>query len=399
MKDLLYNFFISEDQIMKEITKNIYNVGASSHNVDLFESHFVVPNGMAYNSYLIIDEKITLIDGVDELVVDEWLDNIEKVLNGKEINYLVVQHMEPDHSASIFALMKKHPNITVVGGDLTFVMLHNYFRDLELKNKLVIKEGDVLSLGQHSLKFVFAPMVHWPEVFISYELSEKILFSADAFGKFGALDADEEWACEARRYYFGIVGKYGFQVQNLLKKLAGVEVNKICSLHGPILEENLGYYLSLYDTWSKYEGEVDGVFIAYTSVYGHTRAVALEIAEKLKAKGVRVSVSDLARSDMWENVEDAFKYKKIVLATTTYNMSIFPYMNELLTNLEERNYQNRVVGLVENGSWAPQAGRIMKDRLSKMKNMTILEPVVHIMSSKSKANDDEINALVEALSK
>ena len=385
---------------MLKVGNDIYYVGASSRNLDLFESHFIVPNGMAYNSYIIMDEKIAIFDGVDKLVGDEWIKNIKEVLGNRKPDYLIMQHMEPDHSATALKLIELYPDITVVGGDMSFVMFSNYFRGVTLKNKLLVHEGDELSLGKHLLKFLSAPMVHWPEVFVTYDETEKALFSADAFGKFGAFDFEEDWACEARRYYFGIVGKYGLQVQMLLKKLAGKELNAIYPLHGPVLKENLSYYLGLYNKWSKYEPEAEGVFIAYTSVYGHTKEVVEEIAEKLKAKGCpKVSMADLAREDIWECVEDCFKYGKIIFATTTYNMSIFPHMNELLTALIERNYQNRRVGFVQNGSWAPVSGKLMKEKLSVCKNIEFVEPMVQLVSSKSKANEAEIDALVEAMLK
>lgn len=385
---------------MLKVGNEIYYVGASSHDVDLFESHFIVPNGMAYNSYIIKDEKIAILDSADKIVQKEWLKNVKEVLGNRKPDYLIIQHMEPDHSASLLELIKLYPDVTVVAGEMAFVMFHNYFRNAELKNKLVIKEGDELSLGKHILKFFAAPMVHWPEVFVTYDMTEKALFSADAFGKFGAFDYEEDWACEARRYYFGIVGKYGLQVQMLLRKLSGAELKCIYPLHGPILKENLGYYLGLYDKWSKYEPEADGVFIAYTSVYGHTKEVVEEIAEKLKAKGCpKVSIFDIARDDIWEAVEDCFKYGKIIFATTTYNMSIFPYMNELLTALVERNYQNRRIGFVQNGSWAPISGKLMKEKLASCKNLEFVEPMVQLVSSKSEANEKEIDALVEAMLK
>ena len=385
---------------MLKVKENIYYVGASDRHLDLFESHFIVPNGMAYNSYIILDEKIAVMDSIDEKLGDEWLKNVKEVLGGRRPDYLVIHHMEPDHSANIFKLVEEYPDITLIGGEMTFNMLANFHRGKAFKNKLVIKEGDELSLGKHTLKFFFAPMVHWPEVFVSYEKSEGILFSADAFGKFGAFDYEEDWACEARRYYFGIVGKYGLQVQMLLRKVANLDIKVICPLHGPILKENLGYYLGLYDKWSKYEPEVDGVFIAYTSVYGHTKAIALEIAEKLRAKGCpKVSICDLSREDMYEAVEDAFKYGKIVLGTTTYNMSIFPHMHDFLTALVERNWQNKKVGFIQNGSWAPVSGKLMKEKLAACKNIDFVEPMVNLVSSKSDANEKEIDALVEAMLK
>ena len=385
---------------MLKVGNEIYYVGASSHDLDLFESHFIVPNGMAYNSYVILDEKIAIIDGCDALVQDEWLKNVKEVLGDRKPDYIIIQHMEPDHSAPLMKLIELYPDVTVMAGEMAFTMFNNFFRGNNLKNKVVLKEGDELSLGKHVLKFFAAPMVHWPEVFVTYDKTEKALFSADAFGKFGAFDYEEDWACEARRYYFGIVGKYGIQVQMLLRKLSAVELNVIYPLHGPILKENLSYYLGLYDKWSKYEPEAEGVFIAYTSVYGHTKAVVEEIAEKLKAKGCpKVSMADLAREDIWECVEDCFKYGKIIFATTTYNMSMFPYMHELLTALVERNYQNRRIGFVQNGSWAPVSGKLMKEKLSGCKNLEFVEPMVNLVSSKSEVNETEIDALVEAMLK
>lgn len=385
---------------MLKVGNDIYYVGASSRDLDLFESHFIVPNGMAYNSYVILDEKIAVLDGADVIVEEQWLKNVKEVLGNRKPDYFIVQHMEPDHSASLTKLIELYPDVTVLASEMAFNMFANFFRGVELKNKIVLQEGMELSLGKHNLKFFSAPMVHWPEVFVTYDMSEKALFSADAFGKFGVFDYEEDWACEARRYYFGIVGKYGLQVQILLRKLSSLEVKCIYPLHGPILKENLSYYLGLYDKWSKYEPEAEGVFIAYTSVYGHTKAVVEEIAEKLKAKGCpKVSMADLAREDIWECVEDSFKYGKIIFATTTYNMSIFPYMNELLTALVERNYQNRRVGFVQNGSWAPVSGKLMKEKLSACKNIEFVEPMVQLVSSKSKANEAEIDALVEAMLK
>lgn len=385
---------------MLKVGNDIYYVGASSHDIDLFESHFIVPNGMAYNSYIIKDEKIAILDSCDAIVQKEWLKNVKEVLGDKKPDYLIVQHMEPDHSASLMKLIELYPDVTVMMGEMAFNMFHNYFRGVELKNTVTLTEGMELSLGKHTLKFFAAPMVHWPEVFVTYDMGEKALFSADAFGKFGAFDYEEDWACEARRYYFGIVGKYGLQVQMLLRKLGAVELKTIYPLHGPILKENLSYYVGLYDKWSKYEPEAEGVFIAYTSVYGHTKAVVEEIAEKLKAKGCpKVSMADIAREDIWEAVEDSFKYGKVIFATTTYNMSLFPYMNELLTALVERNYQNRRVGFVQNGSWAPVSGKLMKEKLAGCKNLEFVEPMVQLVSSKSEANEKEINALVEAMLK
>ncbi len=379
------------------ISNSIFYVGASSYEDKLFEAHFAIPNGMSYNSYVIFDNKIAIMDAVDKVVVTDWLDNIKDVLKDKKPDYLIVQHVEPDHTAGIIQLLDIYPDTIIVGSDMTFRMLSNFFRDTEFKNKLVIKDGDELSLGEHTLKFISAPMVHWPEVFVSYENKEQILFSVDAFGKFGALDQNDEWACEARRYYFGIVGKYGAQVQALFSKLANYPIKKICSLHGPIIDENLAEVLQLYKTWSSYSSEVDGVFIPYTSVYGNTEKVVKEVAKKLSDNGVKVSIANLSDYDLFEAVEDCFKYSKIIFATTTYNMSIFPFMNELLTCLSERNFQNKKVGIIENGSWAPTAGKIIKDKLLSLKNIEIVEPMVHIVSSRSKKNSQEIDDLVEAM--
>ena len=382
-----------------DITKDIYYVGVNDHQIDLFEGQYVVPNGMAYNSYIIMDEKIAIIDSVDINFTHEWLDNIERVLNGKKPDYFIVQHMEPDHSANIMNLLKVYPNLTVVGNDKTFKMMNNFFGEAP-NNTLVVKNMDSLSLGKHNLTFVFAPMVHWPEVMVTYDACDKVLFSADGFGKFGALDVEEDWACEARRYYFGIVGKYGVQVQSLLKKASSLDIKIICPLHGPVLKENLEYYLNLYNTWSSYQAESEGILIAYTSVYGNTKKAVLELAEKLKANGCpKVVVSDLARTDMAEAVEDAFRYNKIVLATTTYNASIFPFMNAFIEHLVERNYQNRTIGFIENGSWAPLAAKIMKEKLEGCKNLTFVDPVVKINSGLSEENHQQIEELCQNLTK
>ena len=381
------------------ITKDIYYVGVNDHQIDLFEGQYVVPNGMAYNSYVIMDEKIAVVDSVDINFTHEWLDNIERVLNGKKPDYFIVQHMEPDHSANIMNLLKVYPDLTVVGNDKTFKMMNNFFGEAP-SNTLVVKNMDTLSLGKHNLTFVFAPMVHWPEVMVTYDAYDKVLFSADGFGKFGALDVEEDWACEARRYYFGIVGKYGVQVQSLLKKASSLDIKIICPLHGPVLKDNLEYYLKLYNTWSSYQAESEGILIAYTSVYGNTKKAVLELAEKLKANGCpKVVVSDLARTDMAEAVEDAFRYNKLVLATTTYNASIFPFMNTFIENLVERNYQNRTIGFIENGSWAPLAAKIMKEKLEGCKNLTFVEPVVKINSGLSEENHQQIEELCQSLTK
>lgn len=344
-----------------EITKDIRYVGVNDHEVDLFEGQYVVPNGMAYNSYVILDEKIAVMDTVDRNFTHEWLDNIAAVLGGRKPDYLVVQHMEPDHSANIANFMKIYPEATVVSSEKAFVMMQNFFGTDFADGRIVVKEGDTLNLGKHTLTFVAAPMVHWPEVIVTYDSTDKVLFAADGFGKFGANDVEEDWACEARRYYIGIVGKYGAQVQALLKKASGLEIEKICPLHGPVLTENLGYYLNLYNTWSSYGVESEGIVIAYTSVYGNTKRAVEVLEEKLKAKGCpKVVVCDLARCDMAEAVEDAFRYGRLVLATTTYNADIFPFMKEFIHHLTERNFQNRTIGLIENGSWAPLAAKTMK---------------------------------------
>ena len=370
---------------MKKVTNDIFYVGVNDHQVDLFEGQYVVPNGMAYNSYVIIDEKIAVVDTVDKNFTHEWLDNVAEVLGDKKPDYLIVQHMEPDHSANIMNFLKVYPNTVVVGNLKTFKMIEQFF-GVNLDNKYIVNDMDSLSLGKHTLTFVFAPMVHWPEVMVTYDSFDKVLFSADGFGKFGALDVEEEWACEARRYYIGIVGKYGTQVQALLKKAATLDIQIICPLHGPVLTENLGYYINLYDIWSKYEVETEGIVIAYTSVYGNTKTAVLELAEKLKSKGCpKVVVNDLARCDMAEAVEDAFRYGKLVLATTTYNSEIFPFMREFINHLVERNYSNRTVALIENGSWAPTAARVMKQMFDKSKNITFAENTVKILSS---LNDD-----------
>ncbi len=382
-----------------KITNDILYVGVNDRNVDLFEGQYVVPNGMAYNSYVIQDDKIAVMDTVDRHFGAQWLENLSNVLNGRTPDYLIVQHMEPDHSANIFNFISKYPNATVVGNAKTFVMIKNFFGS-EPTNKLVVSDGQTLNLGKHTLTFVFAPMVHWPEVMVTYDSTDKVLFSADGFGKFGALDANEDWACEARRYYFGIVGKYGLQVQNLLKKAAALDIQKICPLHGPVLTDNLGYYLNLYNIWSSYGVECDGVFIAYTSVYGHTKQAAELLKEELVKRGCpKVSTTDLARDDMAEAVEDAFKYGKLVLATTTYNMDIFPFMREFIEHLSERNYQNRTIAIIENGSWAPNAARVIKGMLEKSKNITFAEPTVTITSALSGQNRADIARLAIELTK
>lgn len=384
--------------MISKVTNSIIYVGANDHDVDLFEGQYVVPNGMAYNSYVILDNKIAVMDTIDQSKTREWLYNVEQALEGRVPDYLIVQHMEPDHSASIEAFVNKYPHATVVGNTKTFAMIGQFFPGLKMEHTLAVREGDTLSLGSHTLNFVFAPMVHWPEVMMTYESSEKILFSADGFGKFGALDVEEDWACEARRYYFGIVGKYGKQVQNVLKKAAGLEISVICPLHGPVLTENLGYYLNLYDTWSSYRPETDGVCICYTSVYGHTKAAAELLYEKLTALGVpEVALNDLARCDMPEAVEDAFRYDKLVLATTTYNSDIFPFMKTFIEHLLERGYQSRTIAFIENGSWAPQANKVMKKAFENSKDITIAKNNVTIMSAMNDETREQITALAEEL--
>lgn len=382
------------------VTKDIFYVGVNDRSIDLFEGQYTVPNGMAYNSYVIADEKIAVTDTVDAAFCGEWLGNISEVLGGKNPDYLIVQHMEPDHSANIVNFIEKYPDTTVVANTKAFDMMENFFDASEIKNRLVVKDGDALCLGKHTLTFVFAPMVHWPEVMVTYDAYDKVLFSADAFGKFGALDTDEDWACEARRYYIGIVGKYGAQVQALLKKAKALDIEKICPLHGPILTENLGYYINLYDIWSSYGVESEGVMIAYTSVYGHTKKAAEMLAEKLKEAGCKKMVlSDLARTDMAENVEDAFRYGKLVLATTTYNGDIFPFMKQFIDHLTERNFQNRTVGIIENGSWAPMAAKIIRQMLEKSKNISFTDTTVTIKSGIKEQNIEQIGALAKELCK
>lgn len=382
------------------ITDDILYVGVNDHNIDLFEGHYIVPNGMAYNSYVINDEKIAVMDTVDAAFGDEWLKNIADVLNGATPDYLIVQHMEPDHSANIQKFLEVYPNTKVVGNAKTFTMIGNFFRDLKLadENKLEVKNKDTLTLGKHELTFVFAPMVHWPEVMVTYDSKDKVLFSADGFGKFGALDVEEDWDCEARRYYVGIVGKYGAQVQNLLKVAATLDIQTICPLHGPVLTENLEHYIGQYNTWSSYGTESEGVMIAYTSVYGNTKKAVELLAEKLKEKGCpKVVVTDLAREDMAEAVEDAFRYGKIVLASTTYNGDVFPFMKTFIEHLTERNYQNKTIGLIENGSWASMAGKVMRGMFEKSKNITWLETSVKIMSSMDEQNKADIEKMAEEL--
>ncbi len=380
------------------ITNDIKYVGVNDRKIDLFEGQYVVPNGISYNSYVIIDEKIAVMDTVDANFTHEWLDNIQNTLGAKKPDYLIIQHMEPDHSANIVNFLNAYPEAKIVSSAKAFVMMKNFFGKDFSDKQVVVGEGETLCLGKHTLTFVTAPMVHWPEVIVTYDSCDKVLFSADGFGKFGALDADEEWACEARRYYIGIVGKYGAQVQSLLKKAAGLDIQTICPLHGPVLTENLGYYLGLYNTWSSYQVEEEGIVIAYTSVYGNTKKAVLQLADKLRANGCpKVVVNDLARCDMAEAVEDAFRYSKLVLATTTYNAEIFPFMREFINHLTERNYSNRTVAFIENGSWAPMAAKVMKGMLEKSKNLTYAENTVKILSALNEESTNQLNALAEEL--
>ena len=376
------------------ITNDIRYVGVNDHQIDLFEGLYTVPNGMSYNSYAILDDKIAIMDSVDQHFGCEWLGNIEAVLEGRKPDYLVVQHMEPDHSSNIAAFMNAYPEAKVVSSGKSFIMMKQFFGDDFAGRQVAVADGDTLSLGRHTLTFITAPMVHWPEVIMTYDDFDKVLFSADAFGKFGALDAPEDWACEARRYYFGIVGKYGVQVQNLLKKAVKLDISTICALHGPVLTENVEHYVNLYDTWSSYRPESEGVVIAYTTVYGHTKIAVEMLAETLRQRGCpKVVVTDLARDDMAEAVEDAFRYNKLVLATTTYNGDMFPFMKEFIHHLTERNYQNRTVGMIENGTWAPVAAKFMQKMLENSKNLTFTENNVKIYS----ALNDESRAQLLAL--
>ncbi|MDY4489376.1 MAG: flavin reductase [Candidatus Faecousia sp.] len=382
------------------ITNDIKYLGVNDHRVDLFEGQYVVPNGMAYNSYAIMDDKIAIMDTVDQNFTHEWLDNIQKTLGSRKPDYLVVQHMEPDHSANVANFLKVYPQAVVVSSAKAFAMMKNFFGDDYADRRIVVGEGSTLCLGRHTLTFVTAPMVHWPEVIVTYDSFDKVLFSADGFGKFGALDVEEDWACEARRYYIGIVGKYGPQVQALLKKAAGLDIATICPLHGPVLTENLGYYLNLYDIWSSYRVESEGVVIAYTSVYGHTKAAVELLAQKLQAKGCpKVVVHDLARTDMAEAVEDAFRYGKLVLATTTYNADVYPFMKEFIHHLTERNFQKRTVALMENGSWAPLAAKVMRSMLEGSKDLTFADTTVRILSALNDESKAQVEALAEELCK
>ena len=383
---------------LNHVTDSVLYVGVNDHSIDLFEGQYVVPNGMAYNSYVVMDRKIAVFDTVDARFKHEWLDNLENAFAGRTPDYLIVQHMEPDHSANIMTFAGQYPNAKIVASAKAFTMMQNFFGTDFADRRIVVGEGDTLELGEHTLTFVTAPMVHWPEVLMTYDAKDKILFSADGFGKFGALDVEEDWACEARRYYFGIVGKYGAQVQAVLKKAANLDISVICPLHGPVLKENLGYYLNLYNTWSSYGVESKGVFIAYTSVYGNTKKAVELLADKLKAKGCpKVSVADLAREDMAEAVEDAFRYGKLVIASTTYNADVFPFMRTFLEHLVERGYKNRTIGVIENGSWAPMAAKTMKGILEPCKNLKFTNSAVKIMSAMNDENKQQIEALANEL--
>lgn len=386
---------------MKDISvsKDILYIGADDKEIDLFESQYIVPNGISYNSYLIKDEKNVVMDTIDKRKTDEWMQNLEEALAGEKPDYLVISHLEPDHAYNIELLAKKYPEMKLIGNDKTFAFLPQFFEIPDLENrKVVVKEGDELNIGAHTLQFFMAPMVHWPEVMVTYEKSEKIVFSADGFGKFGALDTDEDWACEARRYYFNIVGKYGVQVQALLKKLATLDVKMICPLHGPILKENLEYYIGKYDVWSSYQPEDDGVLLAYASIHGNTADSAKELAKMLEEKGAKkVAITDLAREDMAEAIEDAFRYDKMILLAATYDASLFPPMEQFLRHLKEKNYQNRKIGIVENGTWAPMAGKCMKDMLENMKNITICDTQVTIRSKLNEASRAKLEELAEEI--
>ena len=382
------------------ITDDIKYIGVNDHKVDLFEGQYAVPNGMSYNSYAIIDEKIAILDTVDAAFTHEWLDNIQSALGSRQPDFLIVQHMEPDHSANIMNFVKAYPSAKIVASSKAFTMMNNFFGTDFADNRIIVGEGDTLSLGKHNLTFVTAPMVHWPEVIVTYDSVDKVLFSADGFGKFGALDVEEDWVDEARRYYIGIVGKYGVQVQNLLKKAAGLDIEKICPLHGPVLSENLGYYINLYNTWSSYQPEEEGIVIAYTSIYGNTKKAVIQLADKLKENGCpKVLVYDLARTDMAQAISDAFRYSKLVLATTTYNADIFPFMREFIDHLTERNFSNRTVALVENGSWAPMAAKVMREMLDKCKNLAFTETSVKILSALNADSNAQLDQLAKELCK
>ena len=383
-----------------QVTDSIKYIGVNDKDLDLFESQYIIPNGISYNSYIIKDEKIVVMDTVDKRKQEEWWNNLEKELNGKQIDYLVVSHLEPDHSSSIKMLTEKYPKMKIVGNALTFKMLPQFF-EIDLTNKQVlVKEGDTLNLGKHTLKFYMAPMVHWPEVMVTYEETEKILFTADAFGKFGSLDTKEDWTCEARRYYFNIVGKYGMQVQALLKKLANLEIRTICPLHGPILKENLSYYINKYDIWSSYKPEDEGILIAYNSIHGNTKKAVERLQEILIEAGAKkVITSDLARQDMAEVIEDAFRYDKMILACPTYDAGLFPFMEKFLRHLKHKNYQNRTVAIIENGSWAPAAAKNMQELLEQMKEIKMIEPIIHIKTTMSIENEEEMKKLAQNMLK
>ena len=381
----------------REIADNVFYVGADDKDIKLFEGQYHVPNGMSYNSYIIKDEKNVILDTIDQRATGEWLKNVEDVLGNEEADYLVISHMEPDHAYNIDTLIKKYPNMKLIGNSITFNILSNFFEVDIADKKIIVKEGDTINLGKHTLQFFMAPMVHWPEVMVTFEQSEKILFSADGFGKFGTLDADEDWTCEARRYYFGIVGKYGKQVQDLLKKANTLDIKMICPLHGPILKENLEYYIGKYDTWSSYKPEDKGTLVAYSSIYGNTAKVAEIIADILKENGEKVVLTDLVRDDMAEAVEDAFRYDKMILASSSYNAGIFPPMEEFLNHLKGRNYQNRKIGIIENGSWAPSAGKGMKSILESMKDIRIVEPMITIKSTMKQGDVDKLEQLAKEI--
>ncbi|MCI8272932.1 MAG: FprA family A-type flavoprotein [Clostridia bacterium] len=382
------------------VSKDIIYIGANDKDIDLFESQYIVPNGISYNSYLIKDEKIAIMDTIDKRKTEEWFKNLENALEGRNPDYLVVSHLEPDHSYNIQNIIEKYPNIKIVSTKKSFEFIPQFFNTLDIDNrKIEVGEGDILDLGKHKLQFIMAPMVHWPEVMMEYEQTEKILFSADGFGKFGSLDVDEEWDCEARRYYFNIVGKYGMQVQSVLKKAATLEIKKICPLHGPILSENLEHYINLYDIWSSYKPETEGVFIACSSIYGNTMEAAQNLKCLLEENGQKVELADLSREDFAECVENAFRYSKIVLASATYNMGMFTSMERFLHELKNKNYQNRTIGLIENGTWAPNAGKCMKEILSQMKNIQIIEPMVTIKSTLDEASRKQLKSLADELLK
>ena len=388
---------------MKDVTisKDIIYIGADDKDIDLFESQYIVPNGISYNSYVIMDEKIAIMDTIDRRKTDEWLENLDKALDGRQPDYLVMSHLEPDHSANIKNIIDKYPNIKLVGNNKTFAFLPQFFEidDLD-ERKVEVKEGDTLNLGKHTLRFIMAPMVHWPEVMVEYDEYDKVLFTADGFGKFGSLDTEEEWDCEARRYYFNIVGKYGMQVQALLQKVSNLDIKIICPLHGPILKENLGHYIEKYDIWSSYKPESEGVFIAVASIHGNTLKAAQKLKEILESKGCpKVVLTDIAREDWAENVEDAFRYGKVVFASSTYNMEIFTPMEQLLNNLKEKNYQNKKVGIIENGTWAPNAANKMKEIFASMKNVEIVEPVVTIKTTMKKENIEQLEQLADSILK